>query len=51
MDHCCVCGEKVDRFNPPAQEVYQGQLYNFCCDECKKQFDENPEEFAIAQAA
>lgn len=51
VDRCCVCGSDVDRFNPPAQENYQGQTYNFCCQECKEKFDSNPSAYARSQAA
>jgi YHS domain-containing protein len=51
MDQCCVCGSEVDRYNPPAQENYQGQVYNFCCEECKARFDANPTAFANRKAA
>jgi YHS domain-containing protein len=42
---------EVDRFNPPAQENYQGQIYVFCCQECKEKFDANPRAYSKSQAA
>jgi YHS domain-containing protein len=46
MDKCPVCGMEVDRNNPAATSNYNGQYYNFCCEECKEKFDQNPQTYA-----
>ena len=51
MDQCVVCGMDVDPNNPPAQENFKGQNYNFCSEECKQKFDENPQVYANRAAA
>lgn len=46
MTECPVCGMEVDTNNPPATSEYNGTTYNFCCEECRQKFDQNPEMFA-----
>jgi Cu+-exporting ATPase len=41
---------KVDENNAKAQSQYQGETYNFCSDDCRKKFEQNPEQFARAAA-
>jgi len=40
-----VCGMKVDEKNPPAKATYAGTTYYFCSDECKNEFNANPEKY------
>ncbi|MFP4647016.1 MAG: YHS domain-containing protein [Candidatus Acetothermia bacterium] len=40
-----VCGMEVDVDDPAATYEYKGETYYFCAPGCKKQFEENPEEF------
>lgn len=40
-----VCGMEVDERTPPAKAEHKGQVYYFCCDACKKKFEENPEAY------
>lgn len=40
-----VCGMEIDESQAEAQTTYQGQAYYFCSEECRKTFQENPEEF------
>jgi Cu+-exporting ATPase len=43
-----VCGMQIDSSQAAAQSQYQGQTYYFCSVECKRKFDENPQQFAKA---
>ena len=40
-----VCGMTFDSSQAEAQTTYQGQAYFFCSQECRKIFDENPEQY------
>ena len=40
-----VCGMELDPGQVEAQSRYQGKAYYFCSEECKRLFDENPEEY------
>jgi YHS domain-containing protein len=41
-----VCGMKVDEKNAPAKSEYNGKTFTFCSEECKKRFDQSPEQYA-----
>jgi YHS domain-containing protein len=41
-----VCGMKVD----PGNSQYAGKNYSFCSLECKKKFDQKPEQYAKSAA-
>lgn len=43
-----VCGMKVNLEQTQYKSTYQGKIYGFCSDECKKTFDQNPEQYAEA---
>ena len=40
-----VCGMQVEESQAPAQSQYEGQTYFFCSVECKRTFDEDPEQY------
>ena len=40
-----VCGMEIEESQAEAQTTYNGQAYYFCCEQCRKTFEENPEEF------
>lgn len=40
-----VCGMKIDASKAAASTVYDGQSYYFCCMECKRRFEVDPEAF------
>jgi Cu+-exporting ATPase len=46
-----VCGMEVDHGKAAGQSEYQGETYYFCCDACKRQFDQNPKRFLRQQKA
>jgi len=45
-----VCGMEVDEKNPEFQAAFAGKKYAFCSDECRKEFEDRPEEY-VATAA
>jgi YHS domain-containing protein len=42
---CPVSGEDID---PKITEVYNGLTYGFCCKDCEKKFNDNPEKYISA---
>lgn len=40
-----VCRMQIDTSQAAAQTVYKGKPYYFCSEECRRTFEENPEEF------
>jgi Cu+-exporting ATPase len=45
-----VCGMKVDPGNSQYESQYAGKNYSFCSLECKKKFDQKPEQYAKSAA-
>lgn len=45
-----VCGMKVDDKNPKFETQYEGKKYVFCSDECKREFEEGPEQYVDTAA-
>jgi P-type Cu+ transporter len=45
-----VCGTRVDDKNSQFQTQFAGRKYSFCSDECRKEFEERPEEYVEAAA-
>jgi len=43
LDYCVFSGDKLGTMGKVTKEVYKGQEIKFCCNQCKKQFDKNPE--------
>ena len=43
-----VCGMQIDSSQAAAQTVYDGVAYYFCSEECRRTFEEDPEEFVGA---
>ena len=41
-----VCGMKVDENNKQYQSEYGGKTYQFCSDQCKRKFDQQPQQYA-----
>jgi YHS domain-containing protein len=44
-----VCGMKVDE-NSQHQTQYGSQTYYFCSEQCKNEFEQNPEQYAKSAA-
>ena len=45
-----VCGMNVDDKKPEFQAQYAGRKYVFCSEECRKEFEEKPEEYVESAA-
>lgn len=45
-----VCGMKVDEKHPEFQTQFAGKKYFFCSDECRKEFEERPDEYVETAA-
>lgn len=45
-----VCGMEIEESQAVAQTTYQGVAYSFCSEDCRRTFEENPEEFVNAKA-
>jgi len=50
MIHDPVCGMTVEPSEAAAQSEFEGKTYYFCCDECHRQFDAEPAQFAAPGA-
>jgi YHS domain-containing protein len=46
-----VCGMNVDENNSQYQTQYGGKKFNFCSEQCKKKFDQQPEQYARSVSA
>ena len=44
-----VCGVQVDEKKTAQRSQFGGRTYYFCGSECKKEFDQSPEEFAAQE--
>jgi YHS domain-containing protein len=40
-----VCNMSVDEKTAPARATYQGRTYYFCSNDCKTQFEKQPERY------
>jgi YHS domain-containing protein len=45
-----VCGMTVNETDPEFQAQFAGKKYTFCSDECRKEFQERPEEYVETAA-
>jgi YHS domain-containing protein len=45
-----VCGMRVDDNDSEHQAQYGGQTYSFCSQQCKNEFEQNPEQYARSAA-
>lgn len=53
LDTCVVSGEKLGEMGKPYELDYKGQKVLFCCKDCVKKFNKDPEKYLakIAEAA
>jgi len=42
---CLVSGEKLGEMGEPQRLVYQGQEMKFCCEDCVKDFQADPDQY------
>ena len=40
-----VCGMSIDIVTAPFRSTWQGEIYYFCSEPCKDQFDQVPERY------
>jgi len=56
METCPVCGRDTEAQNPtetdyedetfaPAEAKHDGETYHFCSDDCRRRFEDSPDEF------
>lgn len=45
-----VCGMSVDEQETRFHSDYNNQMYYFCSAECKRKFDDHPDQFIQAEA-
>jgi len=43
-----VCNMEVDETKTEFQSQYGGKTFYFCSEECKKTFEQKPEQYAVA---
>jgi Cu+-exporting ATPase len=41
-----VCGMQVDEQKAAAKSQHQGRTYYFCSNDCKRKFDQQPQQYA-----
>ncbi len=41
-----VCGMTIEESDAVGASDYKGKRYYFCSNDCKKEFDDNPEDYA-----
>ena len=46
-----ICGMSVDAGMAKYKSEYEGRSFYFCCNRCKRTFEEHPEKFAIASVS
>jgi YHS domain-containing protein len=45
LNYCLVSGDKIGEMGDPVQTVYKGQEFKFCCKDCVKDFNKDPDKF------
>ena len=56
METCPICGGDLEAQNPtetdyedeafaPAEAEHEGETYHFCSDDCRRRFEDSPDEF------
>ena len=50
MEKCAVCGMNLKPGEAAGTTDYQGRTYYFCSEECKEEFDSNPQRYATQTA-
>jgi len=45
-----VCGMQVDEQKAQEKSQFEGRTYYFCSEDCKIEFDQQPEEYAVKTA-
>lgn len=45
-----VCGMKIDENDAKAETHFAGKKYYFCSDDCRRKFDQHPDEYIESAA-
>ena len=45
LNYCLVSGDKIGEMGDPVKTVYKGQEFKFCCKDCVKDFNKDPDKF------
>jgi len=45
LNYCLVSGDKIGEMGEPVKLVYKGQEFKFCCKDCVKDFNKDPDKF------
>lgn len=45
-----ICNMEVDEQTAAANSEYRGKTYYFCSEDCKEEFDQNPQQYATQGA-
>ena len=45
LDYCLVTGDKIGEMGKPPAIIYKGQEIKFCCKDCVKDFQKDPDKF------
>ena len=45
LDYCLVTGDKIGEMGTPVSTIYKGQEIKFCCKDCVKDFQKDPDKF------
>ncbi|MGD0814997.1 MAG: hypothetical protein ABSA83_15435 [Verrucomicrobiota bacterium] len=45
LKYCLVSGEKIGQMGKPTSLIYKGQEIKFCCPDCVKDFNKEPDKF------
>ncbi len=45
-----ICNMEVDEQTAAATSEYRGKTYYFCSEDCKEEFDQNPQKYATQGA-
>jgi YHS domain-containing protein len=46
-----VCGMQVEEKEAAGKSDYNGEQFYFCCDDCKSEFERNPDQYAKRKSA
>jgi YHS domain-containing protein len=45
LNYCLVSGDKIGEMGDPVKTVYKGQEFKFCCKDCVKDFNKDPDKY------
>lgn len=45
LGYCLVTGDKLGEMGAPVSTIYEGQEIKFCCKDCVRDFNKDPDKF------